>query len=143
MHISKLSKLLWLILAVSLSLLISGCVTIQDANTCAASGHITDGLLCSHLLTAQTEILSFNETLDFLDAQPYSRTCVPVPGFQVCADDQSHGALVTLPPRGAAVAMSSNDWGIMKTELETACRELGSRCSFKVQTAIKKMARIR
>lgn len=74
--------------------------------------------------------------VDFLEAQP-ARTCVPVPGLPVCADKQE-GAQAALPARGAAIVMSSDDWGAMKTELETACRQLGKQCSYAVRRALQR-----
>lgn len=75
-----------------------------------------------------------------LDAQE-GRTCVPVPGMQVCADDQSVGAPVALPARGGAIVMSAQDWGTLKTELETACREMGKSCTYATKQAITALAR--
>ena len=72
-----------------------------------------------------------------LHAQP-KRTCVPVPGFNICADNQT-GNAVELPERGAAIVMSSDDWGVMATELETACRLLKKVCSYQTMRAIIKM----
>lgn len=79
--------------------------------------------------------------LDFMDAEP-ARTCVPVPNFQVCADDQTTGTPVALPARGAAIMMSAADWGAMKTALEVACRELGNSCSYAIKKQISALARI-
>lgn len=73
--------------------------------------------------------------LDFLSAQP-DRTCVPVPGMNVCADDQTAGTPIKLPARGAAIAQSSADWDEEHTELETACREMGKGCSYAAQQAL-------
>jgi hypothetical protein len=70
--------------------------------------------------------------LDFVSPQQ-ARTCVPVTGMPVCADDQTTGTPVNLPARGAAIIMSDQDWGTMKTELQVACRELKSLCSYQTQ----------
>jgi hypothetical protein len=137
----KLKPLLLPLFLFSLSLVSEGCVTIQNAPTCAVAGDLSGGGICSHLLDATTLSLSFTEMVDFLDAQP-DRSCVQVPGMPVCADDQSTGVAVKLPARGAAIVMSAADWGTMKTELEVACRELGKGCSYAVQKAVANMTAV-
>lgn len=136
----KLSLPLPLLLASSLGLGSSGCVTIQEGTTCAAQGHLSLGGICSHLISSDTFTLSFAEMVDFIDAQP-DRTCVPVPGMKVCADDQTTGTAVDLPARGGAIITSAEDWGTLKTELETACREMGKGCSYAVKQSISALAR--
>lgn len=132
---SKLARRLLPTLLGLLGFLSSSCVTVQDATTCAVAGRLSGGGLCAHMLSDSTFLLSFAEMLDFLEAHQ-ERTCVPVPGLNVCAQDQSHGAPAKLPARGAAIVMSAEDWGEKKTELEIACRELGKRCSYAMQKAI-------
>ncbi len=75
--------------------------------------------------------------MDFLEAQE-ARSCVPMSGMAVCSDDQV-GTPVALPKRGAALALSSEDFGNLKMELETACRELGPSCSYNVKITIGKL----
>jgi len=87
------------------------------------------------MLTPATRDLTFNEFLDFLEAQP-ERDCVPVPSMNVCADDQTQGVRSHLPARGAAIVMSADDWGRKKTELGQACREMGASCSYSMRAAI-------
>lgn len=106
---SRMPKLLSLVL---LSLT-SSCVTVRDGLVCAVAGKLEAGAICSHLLTPTTSQLTFEEFVAFLEAQ-------------------------ASPPRGPAVCMPSEDWNAMKTELETACRELGSRCSLATQQALQK-----
>jgi hypothetical protein len=118
-----------LLYLVSLVLVATSCVTIKEGTACAVAGKLSAGGICSHLISDKTGHLSFSEMIDFLEAQP-ERTCVPVPGMSVCADDQSMGIAVKLSARGAALAMSADDWGTMKTELEVACRMLGKRCTY-------------
>lgn len=89
-------------------------VQIKDEQICAAAGKISAGANCSHLLTTETSTLTLDEFLAFLEADP------------------STG-------RGAALCMSPGGWGEMKTELETACRYLGSRCSKQVQAFIARL----
>lgn len=128
---------LWLLASLLSLAALSSCVTIRDGVTCSVAGSLSAGGICSHTETAETRILSFNEMLDFLDAAP-ARTCTPVPGMTVCADDQS-GAKTELPARGAAIVMSAEDWGAMKTALETACRELGSHCSNPIKAQLARL----
>jgi len=136
-----LKTLLWLLLA-NLLISISGCVTIQEATTCAFFYPMSEGGGCSHLISTATFKLSEAEMIDLLLPQQ-ERTCVPVLGLPVCADDQTQGTLVVLPARGASIIMTSSDWGTFETELEEACRELGSRCSMSLQKAISVMHAVR
>jgi hypothetical protein len=91
---------------------------VQDGGTCTVAGQLQNGGLCSHLLTPATSVLSFTEFVAFLE--PAAKT-------------------PTSPARGGAICMSSQDWGTMKTELETACRELGSKCSYATAQAIERI----
>jgi hypothetical protein len=114
------------------------CITIADGTACSLAGNLpahSDGSFCSHLISATSINLTLNETLDFLNAQP-QRFCVPVLGMPICADDQLQGTQVMMSARGAAIFMSDQDWNTMKTELEEACRELGSSCSYATQSMI-------
>lgn len=111
---------------------------IQDANTCAPAGKLSQGGLCTHLTNNKTSLLTFNELIDFIEAQP-ERTCVPVPGFPVCADDQSQGVPVKMPARGAAFILSASDFGQIALELQEGCRMLGKRCSFQMQLLVEKL----
>ncbi len=128
---SRLCRLSLLCLA-SLS---SGCVTLRDTTQCAADGLVSVGGICTHSLSSKTAVLSPAEFIDFLESQP-KRHCVPVPDFNICSDDQA-GVAVDLPARGAAIGMSSDDWGTMKTELDEACRELGPKCTLSVKALIQ------
>lgn len=56
--------------------------------------------------------MTLEEYIEFLEAQP---------------ETPEH------PAKAAAVCMSAIDFGNMKTELETACRMLGNRCSYAVR----------
>lgn len=106
------------LLAISLSLIVSGCVTVRDIRTCTVAGDLSAGGICSHTLSSQTEDLNFDEFLDFLEAQP------ELPGKFA---------------HGAAVCMSAADFNEMKTELEQACRELGKRCSLQTQQLLQSL----
>ena len=122
---------------ICLSLLIwaSGCVSIAPYTLVSVKGDLSAGGGAAPSNTTTTEDLSFSEMLDFIDAQP-ARTCVPVPGLPVCADDQTKGVPVALPARGGAIMMSSKDWTQLKTELQAACRMLKSACSYQTQALL-------
>lgn len=111
-------------------LALSSCVTVNEATTCAALPRLINGGGCSHLISDATFLLSRTELEDLIDAHPTERKCVPKGDLPVCADDQTRGAQVTIPPRGASIIMLDSQWGEMATELETACRELGSYCNY-------------
>ena len=121
-------------------LVLNGCVTeqIQDARTCAVAGNLSGGGICSHLIGSETNDLTFKEMLDFLSPQK-ARTCVPVPGMSVCAEDQSKGTPVALKSRGAALALSSDDAYTMLTEVAVMCRMLGRRCSLATKQVINNL----
>ena len=93
-----------------------GCITIQNAQVCTVAGELSDGGICSHLLTPDTESMSFDEYVSWLEPQPASSG---------------------IPARGGAICMSASDWGTLKTELEQACRELKGACSYKQAAAIR------
>lgn len=100
----------------------ASCVTIKDARTCSVAGSLLGGGICAHTLTAETEDLTMDEFIDFLEAK----------GERPDPKDPSK----TIPAKAAAICMSAEDWKIMKTELEEACREMGSRCSLETKKAI-------
>ena len=78
----------------------------------------------------QKEFLDFGELVDFLEPQP-ERTCVPVPGFNVCKSAPVDGVSPSiLPARGPALMVSSEDFKTLLNELQQACRELGKRCKY-------------
>lgn len=105
------ATLLGLLLVFLLSL-ISSCVTIRDATTCSVAGKLADGAICSHTLSSATSDMTLDEFMTFLEP----------------ASDH-----------GAAICMSLDDWGAMKTELETACKELADRCSYATQELLRKL----
>lgn len=115
----------------ALALLCSACVTIPNSRVATVAGQLSAGAIWAETLTAATGDLSLNELLDMLQPQP-ERTCVPVPGFNICADDQSHGVPAKLAARSGAILMEARAWNEIKTALEQACRELGKRCSYDV-----------
>jgi hypothetical protein len=101
------------LLLVSLPLLISSCVTIQDAEFCSPAGTVSNGAICSHLLNSETNTKTFNDFLFWLEAAPKTPTT---------------------PEKSAAICMSAIDFNAFKTELEVACRMLGKRCSLSTKT---------
>jgi hypothetical protein len=112
----------------------SSCVTEIEAPYCNVDGLIENGGGCAHMIAGDTCSLTTDEIIDMIDAQPTDRLCVPACGMPICAEDPSDpknypNALVTVKARGAAIIMFPSDWGEKKTELDTACRELGSKCS--------------
>ena len=121
----------------------SGCtnILIKNATFCSVAGLLSAGGSCSHLTTSDTKDLTFVELIDMIEAQN-ARTCVPVPGFNICAQDQSKGELVNLPARGAALILSSDDAGTLITELATACRKLGSSCTYEMRQGIRNISRL-
>lgn len=134
MH-DRMRSLLYLSL---FSLIGSGCITIQDGHVCAVAGDLSYGANCAHLTSSETNILTLDETLDLLNPQE-ARKCVPVPGYNVCQDDQTVGEKKDLPARGGAVMIPADDFSLIDTELREACRELGSRCSYATQEVLKKL----
>ena len=116
------------------------CVTIHDSVQVTPAGLVSNGALFSHTLTGATGTLSFDEFIDFLEAQA-ARSCVPVPGLpEVCLDDQSSGVPVKLPARGGAICMSATDWATEIQELEQACRELGNHCKPATAAALSRIS---
>lgn len=76
-----------------------------------------------------------------LEAQD-ERSCVPVPGMEICADDQSKGIPIKMPARGAGLILSSKDADSLLTELSQACRRLGAECSYDTRQVITNTALI-
>lgn len=74
--------------------------------------------------------------LDLINPQE-DRTCVPLAGMPVCADDQSSGKAVDLPARGGSFVISESDFGQLKTEVDQMCREMGPSCTIAQQRAIE------
>lgn len=118
-------------------------MTIPNISVCAALPRVVNGAGCVHNISTTTSQLSQTELLDLLDTQPNDRTCIPAgqvlssdgknitdPGVPACADDQGHGIAVVLPKRGASIIIPPNDYSALSIALQTACRDLGSKCSY-------------
>lgn len=133
-----------LLVSLPMFLTLNGCmpsVTVRNGNVCSVAGKLAAGSICAKLTDDTTGDLSFTETVDFLEPKP-ARECVAVTGFPVCADDQSQGSSVKLPARGAAVVMSSDDFGDVLTELKTLCRGAGDKCTFETRQKLDRLVRL-
>jgi len=67
--------------------------------------------------------MNLDEFIDFLEPQ------------EERPDPKNPGK--TLPARGAALCQSASDWNKMKTDLETACKMLGNRCTYEIVEMIE------
>lgn len=93
----------------------------------------------------------------FASALLLLEACVTVPNTSACAVagtitagaicsetqtdktwDITFDQLIAMLEAGAII-QSADDWGKNKTALEQACRELGSRCSYDIQSQIERM----
>lgn len=111
----------------SLSFTASSCQSIQisDKEVCSVTGKLSAGGTCTHTLSDEIHYKTFEQYIDWLSAKPER-------------PDPDHEGQ-KLPPHGAALCMSANDWAAMKTELETACRLLGKNCSWAMKQTIAKL----
>jgi hypothetical protein len=107
----------------------SGCVTIPNSKFCTVAGVLSAGANCAESLTEKTSEMTLDQFIDFLEPQSER-------------DDPDHPGQ-KLPARGGAICQSSDDFTKIKTSLEKACRELGSRCSYEVQHAIESLNEIK
>lgn len=107
-----------LILLTGSTLALSSCetLTIQNRNPCFVNGVISLGSTCANTIgPIVIEQKTVTETLELLEARP------------------DH------PP---AVYQSAQDYGEETVELETACRILGDKCSYALQSTIKNRKKI-
>lgn len=112
-----------------LALLCSACnVVVPNVRICHVAGVLDAGSNCAETNTGTTSEMNFDETLDFLEAQP-ERPDPATPGQM-------------LPARGAAACMSADDFGRLKTSIELACRMLGKRCTYEMRQAIAGISRL-
>lgn len=103
------------------------CATLPNVRACAVAGTLSSGMDCAYTLTDKTEELTFEQALDFLEAQPER------------PDPERPGEM--LPARGGAICMSADDWNRMKTELEKACKKL--KCKREDVEAIERIDQLR
>lgn len=110
---------------------LSGCVSIKVPNTtaCSVAGVLAAGAICAETITGKTSDMTLDQFLDFLEPKAER----PDP------NDPS----ATIPGRAGAICQSAEDWGRIKTTLEQACRELGSKCSYELKAVIANMEVLR
>lgn len=102
-------KLLFLFLC---TLAVSSCTSVQlpDARVCAVAGVLAGGMDCARTLSPEVDSMTLNQTIEFLEPTD---------------------------TRGAALCMSADDFGKLKSALEIACEKLGRACSKEVQESLK------
>lgn len=105
---------------------LSGCVTIPNTRSCQVAGVLNAGMICAESLTDHTSDMTLSQAIDFLEPQAER------------PDPENPGK--TLPARAGAICRSADDESKLKTALEEACRELGSRCSYEIQQTILSIA---
>jgi hypothetical protein len=114
-------------LFVSASLALSGCATtVPNTRVCAVAGVLTAGADCAHTLSDETESLTLEQFIDFLEPAPER-------------PDPAHPGQV-LPARGPAMCQSADDWGKAKTALEQLCEKAGSRCTYEMKQKLAEVA---
>lgn len=108
------------------ALLLSGCksIPIKNKSYCAVAGVMQAGMNCAESLSTEKYELTFEEMIDFLEPQSERK-------------DPKTGK--TLPARAGAICQSAEDATQSFTELDQACRALGSACSYEVKEVINKM----
>lgn len=116
-------------------------IPVKAKTYCRVAAILPAGSDCANDQTSEITSLSYRETIDFLEAQP-ERTCVPIKGMSVCADNQS-GTPVKLPARPGADFESDDDFTAAKTELEQACAELKDRCSPETRARLARLTAAR
>lgn len=96
------------VLLCATALLSSGCVTVVPNSTlCTTAGTLDGGMICSDTNRPVSTELNLDQTIQFLEPQAE-------------------------PPRAGAVCMSAKDWAELKTAIEQACRQAGSKCKYEV-----------
>ena len=121
-----------------LTLTVSGCVTIPNTRSVTVAGTLSAGGIWAESQTDATGDLSLTELIDMLEPQ-VERTCVPVSGFSICADNQTVGVPTLLPARAGAIIRSAEDEAKIKLALEKACRYLGNKCTKEIRNTIASM----
>lgn len=97
-----------------LAITFSGCqVVLKNLKVVTPKYPIEQGAIVGETVTKKVYEISVEEFLEFLLAKP--------------------------PNKGAASCLSSEDYTEMKTELEQACRELGSKCSIETQDMLQSL----
>lgn len=83
------------------------------------------GAICAETQTSRTFDLTLDQLIEMLEPQGER-------------DDPAHPGQ-KLPARAGAIIQSAEDYNKNKTALESACRELGSHCSYEIRQAIASM----
>ncbi len=115
-----------------LLLALSGCVTIHNYELCHLQGFLSKCIAsgevcgsCAETQTSNVRSMTFPQLLDFIEAQP-ERPDPDHPGQN-------------LPQHGAAIMISAENYTKLKTDLEEACRQLGTFCSPEIKQLIVAM----
>jgi len=127
--------------AVLLLLILSSCAGVEIPNTKEATvaGVIQAGMDIAETNTGKIHQLTMVEAFDFLEPQN-ERYCIPVPGFNVCAESPTEGEVVHLPARAGAICRSDEDFTAQKNALEKACALLRDRCTADMKEALDRNA---
>jgi len=111
------------------SLLGSGCaIQIPNTKVCTVSGILLNGGDCAYTLSDDTESMTFDQFMEFLEAQP-ERPDPDRPGS-------------TLPARGGALCQSADDWNAQKTALEKLCKKYKGACTFEMKQAVARVSHL-
>lgn len=99
----------------SFVLALCSCTTVQlpDARVCAVAGVLAGGMDCARTLSPDVDTMTLEQTIEFLEPTE---------------------------TRGAALCMSAEDFGKLKTALEVACEKLGRACSKEVRENLRSVA---
>lgn len=111
--LKKIVKKSFLILFISSLIVSCGTVKIPNTEVCTIAGKLSHGMICAETMTSNTRDLTFEESLEFLEA----------------SED-----------RGAALCQSSKHWNDIRTTLEIACKLLGKKCKKKLKKSIRKFS---
>lgn len=92
--------------------LVSGCgITKPDVKMCAVAGVLSAGADCVHTLSTETNSMTLDETIQFLEAQPDR------------ADPKDPNRIIK--GHAAALMIASEDWTKIKNTIEAACLKVG------------------
>ncbi len=116
-------KMLFLNLFAGLILTSCGSVKLPNTRVCAVSGKLSAGADCVYTGEETKEEMTFTEFMDFLEAQD--------------AKPNPKDPSKMIPPHGAALCQSSEDYTKQKTALEQACRLLGNRCTPEIKKTLQ------
>lgn len=89
-------------------------ITVKNTRVCTAAGFISAGADCAYTRSEQTDSMTFDEFLTFLEPQPE------------VVDPKTHERI---PARSGAMCQSAEDWNANIQALQQACLQLGDGCS--------------